>query len=86
MQKSLAAKAEDVALDHKLVIRRAVADGVISPEEITQITRSAERVHHSSRAVHRAERKGISIIRVGYAAPWIDQELGPEPIEELIGS
>ncbi len=84
MQKSIAAIAEGIADNHRHVIAQAAADGVITPEELTRIKRSAERTYRGAVETHRAQREGISRMRVGYVAPWISQELGPDRVEDLV--
>lgn len=81
MKPSLASRAEEAAADTVIVVRAALADGVVTPEEAAEIARRAEQVAQLTRQVHRAQRAAHSIERYGHIVPQISREFGPEELE-----
>lgn len=80
MRSSVIAQAEDTALDHKLLVRRCAADGVIEPHELAAIEASAEELHKHIRRSHAAQRAGESMIRYGVVVTQVARDFGDELI------
>lgn len=70
--------AEDAALELKLLIRRAAADGVINERELRAIRRESEIVHQKTRQAHHSQRKAISILRTGRVSVGVVREFGTD--------
>lgn len=81
MKPSLASRAEEAAADTVVVVRAALADGVVTPEEAAELARRAEQVAVLTRRVHRAQRAAHSIERYGEIVPQIYREFGSDERE-----